>query len=86
MHLGSRKVEIEINNKQTSNKLHRADITDRNKRYLVKTVNSIDIGISPLKIIDEKKLLLNLKLIFPNNIYIFMVINQTKKDLRHLME
>jgi len=69
LHLGSRKVKIEINNKQTSNKLQRADITDRNKRYLVKTVNSIDIGISPSKIIDEKKLLLNLKFIFPSKNY-----------------
>ena len=78
MHLGSRKVKIEINNKQTSNKLHRADITDRNKKYLVKTVNSIDIGISPLKIIDEKKLLLNLKLIFPNKNY-FRIREKIKK-------
>ena len=36
---------------------------------MVKTVNSIDIGISPSKIIDEKKLLLNLKYIFPNKNY-----------------
>ena len=78
MHLGSRKVKIEINNKQTSNKLHRADITDRNKRYLVKTVNSIDIGISPINIIDEKKLLLNLKLIFPNKNY-FEIREKIKK-------
>ncbi len=69
IHLGSRKEKIEINNKQISNKLHRADIIDRNKKYLVKTVNSIDIGISPSKIIDEKKLLLNLKFIFPNKNY-----------------
>ncbi len=69
IHLGSRKAKIDIYNKQVSNKLHRADIIDRNKRYLVKTVNSIDIGISPSKIINEKKLLLNLKLIFPNKNY-----------------
>ncbi len=70
IHLGSRKIKIENNNiEQLSNKLYRADIVDRNKKYLVKTVNSIDIGISPSKIIDEKKLLLNLKYIFPNKNY-----------------
>ena len=67
IHLGSRKAKIsEINyTKPISNKLYRADIVDRNEKYLVKTINSIDIGISPSKIIDEKKLLLNLKYIFP---------------------
>ena len=67
IHLGSRKAKIsEINyTKPISNKLYRADIVDRNEKYLVKTINSIDIGISPSKIIDDKKLLLNLKYIFP---------------------
>tara|TARA_B100000700_G_C15043976_1_gene856865 strand:+ start:1225 stop:2907 length:1683 start_codon:yes stop_codon:yes gene_type:complete len=69
IHLGSRDANIKMNNKRIINILHRADIVDRNKKYLVKTVNSIDIGISPSKIIDEKKLLLNLKLIFPNKDY-----------------
>ncbi len=71
IHLGSRKVTIEPNNNinQITNKLYRADIVDRNQRYLVKTINSIDIGISPRKIINEKKLLLNLKYIFPNKNY-----------------
>ncbi len=71
LHLGSRKVKTEnINNqKQTLSKLYRADIVDVNQKYLVKTVSSIDIGISPSKIIDEKKLLLNLKYIFPDKNY-----------------
>ena len=63
------------NIKQLSNKLYRADIVDRNQKYLVKTINSIDIGISPSKIIDEKKLILNLKYIFPNKDY-----NEVKKE------
>ena len=56
IHLGSRNIEVEDlkSVKQTPNKLYRADIVDRNKRYIVKTINSIDIGISPLKIIDQK--------------------------------
>ena len=71
IHLGSRKDQInDINNiKQVSNKLYRADIIDRNQKYLVKTINSIDIGISPPKIINEKKLILNLKYIFPDKNY-----------------
>ena len=57
IHLGSRKAKTEnLNNtKKTSSALYRADIVDRNHKYLVKTINSIDIGISPSKIIDEKK-------------------------------
>ena len=70
-HLGSRKENSKnINSiKKISNKLYRADIVDVNKKYLVKTINSIDIGISPTKIIDEKKLLLNLRYIFPEKDY-----------------
>ena len=66
-HLGSRSSKINETNdlKKASNKLYRADIIDTNNKYLVKTINSIDIGISPSKIIDEKKLLLNLKYLFP---------------------
>ena len=72
MHLGSRKSNIEArtNIKQPLNNLYRADIVDRNNKYLVKTVSSVDIGISPLKIIDEKKLIFNLKYIFPNENYV----------------
>ena len=76
IHLGSRKTKIE-NIRQNSNKLYRADIVDINQKYLVKTINSIDIGISPSKIIDEKKLLLNLKYIFPKKDY-----REIKKRIR----
>ena len=66
-HLGSRSSKINETNdlKKASNKIYRADITDTNNKYLVKTINSIDIGISPSKIINEKKLILNLKYLFP---------------------
>ena len=70
IHLGSRGIQPKIINKNIlSNKLYRADIVDRNGDYIGKTISSIDIGISPSKIIDEKKLLLNLKYIFPNKDY-----------------
>ena len=71
IHLGSRKAKTNdiIDTNQVSNKLYRADIVDRNQKYLVKTINSIDVGISAQKIIDEKKLLLNLRYIFPDKDY-----------------
>ena len=71
IHLGSRKSNIKIVNeiKTPIKNLYRADIVDRNDKYLVKTVSSIDIGISTKKVIDKKKLILNLKYIFPNKDY-----------------
>ena len=70
IHLGSRKSNT-IKNSQPKiiNKLHREDIVDRNGNFLAKTVSSIDIGISPEEVIDQKKLLLNLGYIFPNKNY-----------------
>ncbi len=78
-HLGSKKQKKTLinYNENKINKLYRADIVDRNNRYLVKTIDSIDIGISPSKIIDEKKLIINLKYIFPNKDY-----NEIKKKIR----
>ena len=71
IHLGSRNSKIEFNDNliTNSNNLYRADIVDRNGKYLSKTVSSIDIGISTQKVIDKKKLLVNLKYIFPNKNY-----------------
>ena len=77
-HLGSRedKKIIKPNLKTSTHKFYRADIVDRNGKYLVKTVNSIDIGISSKKVIDKEKLILNLKYIFPNKNY-----DQVKRNL-----
>ena len=71
IHLGSRKSEVDIKDKINvfTNNLYRADIIDRNNKYLVKTVSSIDIGISTKKVIDKKKLILNLKYIYPDKDY-----------------
>jgi cell division protein FtsI (penicillin-binding protein 3) len=78
IHLGSRisKINNEYKTNKITNNLYRADIVDVNKKYIVKTINSIDIGISPSKIIDEKKLLLNLRYIFPDKDY-----NKVKKRI-----
>ncbi len=72
IHLGSRESNKETNVKikKSLNSLYRADILDRNGNYLSKSVSSIDIGISPRKIIDEEKLILNLKIIFPKKNYL----------------
>ena len=68
IHLGSRKSNTEMKDilPTFSNKLYRADIIDIDGNYLAKTVKSIDIGIKTLDIIDKKKLLLSLNIIFPN--------------------
>ena len=71
IHLGSRESNLANRYKieNLTNDLYRADIIDRNNKYLVKTVSSIDIGISSKKVIDTKKLILNLKYIFPKKDY-----------------
>ena len=69
LHLGSLKVESNIKSTLNINN-YRADIVDRNGNYLAKTVSSIDIGINPVEVIDKKKLLINLQLIFPNKDYL----------------
>ena len=68
IHLGSRNNKSEnINNLPTfQNSLYRADIIDINGNYLAKTVKSIDIGLKTSDIIDKKKLILSLNIIFPN--------------------
>ena len=60
-------------------KNYRADIIDRNGNYLVKSVSSIDIGISPTEVIDQKRLLINLKWIFPKKNY-----KEIKKKLNNV--
>ena len=69
LHLGSLKSNIEYKETTLGKKNYRADIIDANGIYLVKTVTSIDIGINPADVIDKNKLLINLKLIFPNKDY-----------------
>ena len=68
IHLGTRssKVDKTENTPVVIDKLYRADILDINGNYLAKTVRSIDIGIKTSDVIDKKKLLLSLKIIFPD--------------------
>ena len=67
IHLGSRaKVVDPFKSLNKIGTLNRADIIDINGIYLAKTVSAINIGIKPSEAINKKKLLLNLKYIFPN--------------------
>ena len=70
IHLGSLKSNNKTEIFTPGKKNYRADIIDNNGNYLVKTVSSIDIGISPTEVIDKKKLLINLQLIFPKKNFI----------------
>ena len=79
IHLGSRKSKINNLNSTPilNDKLYRADITDINGNYLAKTVKSIDIGIKTSDVINKKKLLLSLNIIFPNKDF-----SKIKKQLK----
>ena len=68
IHLGSLKNKFTNKNNFSmfTDQLYRADIVDINNNYLAKTVKSINIGVKTKDIIDKKKLLLSLKIIFPN--------------------
>ncbi len=61
--LNSTIVQKEIHPSKTN---FRADIVDNNHNFIAKTVNTLTVGIRPNLIIDEKKLLINLQLIFPD--------------------
>ena len=47
----------------------RNNILDRNNNILAKTIITRNIGINPNLVIDKQKLLLNLKILFPNKNY-----------------
>ena len=76
--MGSRKSKIDIvdNISAVGDKLYRADIIDVNGNYLAKTVKSIDVGIKTSDVIDKKKLLLSLNIIFP-----IKILERLKKNL-----
>ncbi len=78
LHLGSqRDNSAERNNLSLSkNELYRADIIDINGNYLAKTVKSIDIGLKTSDVINKKKLLLSLNIIFPDKNF-----NQIEKKI-----
>ena len=76
IYLGSLNPEKKLKSSKVLKTNYRADILDRNGNFIVKTINTVDIGINPKLVIDKKKLLINLKLIFPNKNF-----NTIKKKL-----
>ena len=61
--------ELPENNSLGSKKEIRNNILDRNNNILAKTIVTRNIGINPNLVIDKKKLLLNLKILFPDKNY-----------------
>ena len=66
LYLGSLHSKMDTNFTPPIKSDYRADIIDNKGNFLVKSVRTIDIGINPNLVVDKKKLLINLKLIFPN--------------------
>ena len=66
LYLGSLHSKMDTNVTPPIKSNYRADIIDNKGNFLVKSVRTIDIGINPNLVVDKKKLLINLKLIFPN--------------------
>ena len=54
-----------ITNKKSVISEFRSSIVDRNGDLIAKTIITNNVGINPNLVIDKKKLLINLKLIFP---------------------
>ena len=75
--LGSLKKKL--TNKNLIKSEFRSSIIDRNNNLIAKTVISYNVGINPNLVIDKKKLLINLKLIFPEKKNIDF--NKIKKNL-----
>ena len=67
IHLGSRSKPVNpYKSSNITGPLNRANIIDINGKYLAKTVSTTNIGINPSEVINKKKLVLNLKYIFPD--------------------
>ncbi len=65
-HLINKEIKKSNNSPLNLSKNHRADIIDLNDQIIAKTILRSVVGIKPNLIIDEKKLLLNLKIILPD--------------------
>ena len=68
-YLGSLNSKIKIEKFLPIKKNYRADILDNNGDFIAKAVNTQTVGINPNSIIDEKKLLIKLKILFPDEDY-----------------
>ena len=76
-YLGSLHSKQKIKNIDQVKTNFRADIIDRDGNLMAKTVNTLTVGINPNLIINEKKLLINLQLIFPDKDF-----NEVRKKIK----
>ena len=76
-YLGSLHSKQKIKNINQVKTNFRADIIDHDGNLMAKTVNTLTVGINPNLIINEKKLLINLQLIFPEKNF-----NEVKKKIK----
>ena len=65
-YLGTLNSKIKIEKLSLVKKNYRVDILDNNGNFIAKAVNTQTAGIDPNSIIDEKKLLITLQIIFPD--------------------
>ena len=77
LYLGSQQSSLIKNQNKQIIENFRADIVDRNNNFIAKTVNTTILGVNPNLIIDEDRLLLNLKIIFPD-----LDINKINKKIK----
>jgi len=64
-YLGSLNLKLQPKKIEYIKKNFRANVVDNNGNFIAKSVNTLTVGINPNLIIDKKKLLINLQLIFP---------------------
>tara|TARA_Y100000741_G_C18247719_1_gene556140 strand:+ start:179 stop:1870 length:1692 start_codon:yes stop_codon:yes gene_type:complete len=83
-YLSSLNSKIKIEKLITLKKNYRADILDNNGNFLAKTLPTTDIGINPNLIIDKKKLLINLRLIFSDKDFVIINKKIDKKKFFYL--
>jgi len=83
-YLSSLNLIIKIEKLTPLKKNYRADILDNSGNFIVKTLPTTDIGINPNLIIDKKKLLINLRIIFPDKDFVQIKKKINKKKFFYL--
>ena len=83
-YLSSLSSKIKIEKSIPLKKDYRADILDNSGNFIVKSLPTTDIGINPNLIIDKKKFLINLRIIFPNKNFVKIKKKINKKKFFYL--
>jgi cell division protein FtsI (penicillin-binding protein 3) len=83
-YLSSLSSKIKIEKLTPLKKNYRANILDNSGNFIAKTLPTTDIGINPNLIIDKKKLLINLRIIFPDKDFVKIKKKINKKKFFYL--